>query len=211
MTSQPYFVPPPRFAVWMVNLFTSAEEAESIQGDLHEEFSCLVSRSGAAVARKWYWRQTVKTSAHLACMGFRLAPWSTTAALVGGFLLLRFVSGLPDKLLAVVTDRYLSYWSTHFKAYMFWATDGMLIAHVIGSASVGCTVALAAKGREMVATIMLGLVLGGLGITASVMWLAKTGDVWMLASLGADSLAIVIGGAIVRTHRSGDTILPSDA
>lgn len=211
MTPQPCFVQPPRIAVWLVNLFTPTEEAESIPGDLYEEFSHLASKSGVAVARSWYWRQTVKTVAHLACMGFRVAPWSTTAAVVGGFLLCRFAYGLPDKLLAAVTDRYLAYWSTHFNAYMFWATDGMFIAHLIASVFVGCIVALAAKGREMVATVTLGFVLGALGIAASLVWLARSGDMWMLALQCADSLAIVIGGAIVRMRRSAAETLPSSA
>src|ERR1700678_290990 len=173
MKSQPEFAQPPRIATWLVNLFIPAEDGESIPGDLHEEFSHLASKSGIAVARSWYWRQTVKTIAHLAGMGFRVAPWSTAAAVVGGFLLMRFVSGLPDKLLAAATDRYLTYWSTHFKAYMFCATDGMFIAHLVGSVFVGCTVALTAKKREMVATMTLALVLGALGIAASLGWLAK--------------------------------------
>ncbi len=37
---------PPRIASWLVELFASAEQAESILGDLSEEFSDLASRSG---------------------------------------------------------------------------------------------------------------------------------------------------------------------
>ena len=98
MTSQADFLQPPRIAVWLVNLFTlTAEEAESIPGDLLEEFSHLASKSGVAFARSWYWRQTVKTIAHLVGSGFRVAPWSTTAAVVGGFLLVSRLSlGCPS-------------------------------------------------------------------------------------------------------------------
>jgi hypothetical protein len=53
MTFQAEFVQPPRIAVWLVNLFTPAEEAESILGDLLEEFSHLASKSGVAFARSW--------------------------------------------------------------------------------------------------------------------------------------------------------------
>jgi hypothetical protein len=52
---------PPRLAAWLVNLFASVEDAESILGDLHEEFSDIVSKSGVVPARRWYWRQSVKT------------------------------------------------------------------------------------------------------------------------------------------------------
>ncbi len=106
MTSQSDFVQPPRIAVWLVNLFTTGEEAESILGDLLEEFSYLASKSGLAFARSWYWRQAVKTIAHLAGTGFRVAPWSTAAAVGGGFLLRRFVSGLPERAIFAVLRRY---------------------------------------------------------------------------------------------------------
>ena len=91
MTSAADFVQPPRVATWLVNLFTSSEE-ESITGDLQEEFSQLAKKSGLAFARRWYWRQTLKTIAHLFGSAFRVAQWSTTAVVVGGFFLLPFVS-----------------------------------------------------------------------------------------------------------------------
>jgi hypothetical protein len=51
MTSQAFFLQPPRIAVWLVSQFTPAEESESILGDLLEEISQLASKSGVAVAR----------------------------------------------------------------------------------------------------------------------------------------------------------------
>jgi hypothetical protein len=51
MTSQPHFVQPPRIAVWLISLFALAAEAESILGDLLEEFSVLASKSGMPSAR----------------------------------------------------------------------------------------------------------------------------------------------------------------
>jgi hypothetical protein len=80
MTSQPDSIQPPRIAAWLVNLFSASQEAESILGDLHEEFSDLRSRSSDAFARNWYWRQSVKTIAHLMGAGFRVAPWSTSGS-----------------------------------------------------------------------------------------------------------------------------------
>jgi len=213
MTSQADFLQPPRPAVWLVNLFTSAEEAESILGDLLEEYFHLVSKSGVAFARNWYWRQTVKTIAHLVGAGFRVAPWSTTAAAVGGFLLLRFVSGLPERAIFAVLHRYQVF-EHHFNGYGFFATNGIAIGHVIVSMFVGCIVALAAKRREMVATMTLGLVLGALAGAAMLAWVARTGDassLWMLPWYFADSVAIVIGGAIVRTRRSAAMLRRSNA
>jgi hypothetical protein len=212
MTSQADLVPPPRIATWVVSLFTPPEQAESILGDLLEEFSSPASKSGMTFARRWYWRQAVKTIAYLFGAGFRDAPWSTAAAVVGGLFLHRFVSGLPDKALSVLTDKYLFYWSAHFKTYMFLATDGMLIAQLISSMLTGCAVAMAAKGREMVATITVALVMSAL-IGAAMVWVATHLPLsvgWLLWSFG-DPLAIVLGGVLVRTRRAHSTTVPSGA
>lgn len=203
--SSPSCTQPPRLAAWLVGLFTSDQEAESIPGDLQEEFSQLAAKCGVAVARRWYRRQVIKTVAHLGGRAFSGAPWATTAAVVGGLFLSRFVQGLPDKLLSAVTDRYLFYWSNHFKAYMFWATDGMMIAHITASLLVGCVVALAARGREMVATMTLGFVHCMMSVVAFLVLVSRTGDdsfLWILVLQLADALAIVMGGVIVRTRRS---------
>ena len=97
MTSRADIVEPPRMANWLVNLFAAGEEAKSLQGDMLEEFSHLASRSGVVFARSWYWRQTWKTIAHLVGTAFRVAPWLTAATVIGGFLLNRLVSGLPER------------------------------------------------------------------------------------------------------------------
>ena len=105
MTLQLNFVQPPRFAVWLLTLFALDEEAESILGDLLEEFSLLASKSGIPFARRWYWRQTLKTIFQLAVLGFRTAPWLTTAAVVGGFLLRRLVGRLVEPAIFAVLER----------------------------------------------------------------------------------------------------------
>jgi hypothetical protein len=211
MTSAADFVQPPRLASWLLNLFTPPDGEESILGDLLEEFSLLASKSGVAVARSWYWRQAVKTIAHIFGTTFRVAPWSTASVVVGGFLLHRFVSGLPNRLLSAVTDKYLFYWSAHFHTYL-WMLKGMLPAQLILSMFVGCMVALVAKGREMVATMTIALVSFAL-IGAAWVWVATHGVMgvaWMLWSC-ADPCALVVGGAIVRMLRSAAKSLPSSA
>src|SRR2546429_4997347 len=62
---------PPSIAARLVSLFGSADQAESILGDLEEEFSDIASKSAAASARRWYWRQSLKTIAQLAGAGVR--------------------------------------------------------------------------------------------------------------------------------------------
>jgi hypothetical protein len=211
MTSAADFVQPPRLASWLLNLFTPPDGEESILGDLLEEFSLLASKSGVAFARRWYRRQAVKTIAHIFGTTFRVAPWSTASVVVGGFLLHRFVSGLPNRLLSAVTDEYLFYWSAHFQAYI-WILKGMWPAQLILSMFVGCMVAFVAKGREMVATMTIALVPFAL-IGAASVWVATHGVMgvaWMLWSC-ADPCAVVLGGAIVRMLRSRAKPLPSRA
>jgi hypothetical protein len=202
MMSQEFSVHPPRIATWLIGLFTSDHEAEAIPGDLLEEFSHLASKSGVAIARRWYWRQTGKTITHLAGGAFRSAPWFMAAVVVGGFLLHGFLHALPGKVLSEVTDRYLAFWSSHFQAYM-WVLNGMMIAHLMASLLVGCMVAWAAKGREMVATMALALVFCGM-VAAALVWVAtrRPIDVAWLLWASSGPFAIVMGGFIVRTRRS---------
>jgi hypothetical protein len=202
MMSKADFVRPPSVAAWLVNLFTPAKESESIAGDLIEEFSHLASKSGVSAAGRWYWRQTGKTIAHLFAAGFRTAPWSTAATVVAGFFLHRLLQRLPGAVLSKATDRYLMFWSAHFQADL-WLLNGMGMAHLLLSLLVGCTVALVAKGREMVAAVTLALIFFPM-TGAALVSVAVRGHVageWMLWSC-ADPVAIMVGGLIVRTLRS---------
>jgi hypothetical protein len=212
--SQPYLVQPPRIAAGLVNLFISAQEAELIIGDLHEEFSQLASKSGVAVARGWYWRQTLKTITHLVCAAFRTAPWSTTAAVAGGFLLRRIVAGVPEHAIFAVLERYQVY-EHHFKVYAFFASTGIGICHVLSLLFVGAVVALAARGREMAAAMTLSLIYGAMIGVALLVWMTERPGpeyyLWMLPWNLADLFAIVVGGAIVRMRRSRANTLPSGA
>src|SRR5258707_14720044 len=101
---QTSFVRAPRIAAWLIELVTPHEQAESIPGDLLEEFSELASRSGLTSARRWYWRQSVKTIAHLAGAGFRVAPWSIVGTVLGGYLLLAFGESLPERAIVAVLN-----------------------------------------------------------------------------------------------------------
>lgn len=50
---------PPRFARWLLERRFAGEAAESILGDLNEEFSQRAARDGAFQARRWFWRQAL--------------------------------------------------------------------------------------------------------------------------------------------------------
>lgn len=203
MNLPPKLAQPPPLAVWLASLFALPDDAEAIHGDLLEEFSLLASKSGDSFARRWYWRQTVKTVFQLARAGFRTAPVRTTAAIVGGFFLRRLLGPLVGPAIFAVLERYRVF-EHHFSAYMFLASTGMDIAHLITFLFIGFIVAWAARGREMLATMSLGLFYAAMALIASVYVVAKTGDaayLWRLTWYFADPLAIVIAGAIVRSHR----------
>ncbi|MFZ0745581.1 MAG: permease prefix domain 2-containing transporter [Terracidiphilus sp.] len=213
MTLELNSVEPPRLAVWLISLFVLAEEAESIQGDLLEEFSLIASKSGTPFARRWHWRQAIKTVPQLAGAGFRSAPWLTSAAIVGGFLLRKLLGPLVGPAVFGVLERYQVF-EHHFNTYLFFASTGMDIAHVITFLFVGFMVALAARGREMLATMSLGLLYAAMALVASVYVVAKTGDaayLWRLTWYFADPFAIVIAGAIIRSHRNAATARHSNA
>lgn len=201
MTTKSNAVQPPRLATWLVTLFTGDDE--SIVGDLHEEFAQMGSRSGIQSARNWYWRQCLRTIAYLVRGGFYGAPWSTLTATTAGFLLLRAAHWLPGKLLNVVTDRYLMYWSNHFHAYQ-WLLNALFPAYLITSLLTGCVLALVAKKREMIATMMLGIVLCLMILFGYLSALAQTGDLYFLRNMPwafSDPIAIILGGMVVRQFR----------
>jgi hypothetical protein len=193
MMSQASFVQPPRVAIWCVNLFTPDEEAEAVQGDLLEEFSELALKSGVASARRWYWRQSVKSIVNIIGTGFRSAPpWGIASVLIGLFLLQSFVG------------EYLEQQSIWSPAYSLWIRNGLLIYGLLVSLTIGCIVATAAKGREMVVTITPGLILGGWSAVLFLVWSASHRHEFRLPVLMAfgASIMIVIGGGIVRERRS---------
>jgi hypothetical protein len=207
MTSQSQIVQPPRFAVWLLTLFSLDDEAESILGDLLEEFSFLASKSGTPFARSWYWRQTFKTVLQLAVLGFRTAPWLTSAAVAGGFFLRKLVGRWVEPPIFAVLEKYHVY-EHHFSMYMFFASTGIDIGHLIAFLFVGFIVAFVARGREMVATTILAVIFGAMIVVALPVVVMRFGYGISLSRMMvsfADCLAIVIAGVIVRAHRLGST------
>jgi len=204
------FVYPPVIAAWLVSLFTPSNNGESLQGDLLEEFSALAKGSGLALARRWYWRQSLKTIASLMGIAFRFAPSSMVCAVAGGFFLLWFGAGVPADVIFAVIHKFPIY-PDHWKAYVFWVTDGILIANLLESILIGCIVALVAKDREMVATITLGLATVALSAGLALWWLAGqqldyTFLLPQIVNLLIHTIAIVLGGVIVREFRSSRSV-----
>lgn len=210
--SQAHFVRPPRIAVWLVDLFTPAEQTESIPGDLLEEFSGLASKSGLACARRWYWRQSVKTIAHLIARGFLVTPGLIAGTVVGGYLLGWLLFWSTQKAVIAVLYRYQVY--AHIDAYVFWLIYAVLIERLIEPFIIGCIIAVAAKGREMVVTMTLGLVLGA----SSGAGLVQVRHHWsesnfplapLLWATFVTPFMFAFGGGIVRKLRSAMSRRPS--
>jgi hypothetical protein len=203
---------PPLVASWLVSLFASAKD-ETLQGDLLEEFSQLASNSGASVAQRWYWRQTLQSVVHLFLSEFRAAPWSTVAIVVAGFFLSKILFPLPEKAIFAVIEKYRIF-DHHFDLYVFFASDGIAISHVITSMLVGCSVALAARRKEMIATGALALMFCGMTAIASLVWIARgnTSMLWSILPWNfADWIAMLVGAAFIRSRRSASRTPTSPA
>ena len=204
MASQFHFVQPPSIAVWLISLFAPGEEAESILGDLFEEFNLIASESGVRSARNWYWRQTIRTVPRLAGLGFSTASWMTAVAVAGGFLLRKLVAPLVGSVTFAVIERYPVFFEHHFGAHLFFASTGLDIEHLITFVLIGFVVALVARQREMVATSVLALIFAVMAIVASVYIAIRFGydaSLWRLTWYLSDSFVVVVAGAVVRTHR----------
>jgi len=106
MSFQTDSLAPPSYALWLINLFACSEDSESLVGDMQEEFSHIASTAGVAPARRWFWRQTLATIPYLFIRGFLGAPLWTATAVVGGFLLMRTVSRLPEMAIFALLAKY---------------------------------------------------------------------------------------------------------
>ena len=200
MTSPSFSIQPPRLAVWLINLFSVPDNEEAIIGDLLEEFSQIAYQAGVVFARRWYWRQTLKTIVHLIYTAYRAAPWLTSAGVVGGSLTGRLMKLVAPAIFAVLVRYQIP--EHHFNVYVFFATTGIDIGYLIVFLFEGCIAAIVAKEREMAAATTLALISAAMTGVAVVSWVVQ--GHWALSRLTwdfADTFAILIGGAIVRTQR----------
>jgi hypothetical protein len=150
-------VRPSPAAAWLISLFAPENQAEPIQGDLAEEFSAIESASGTCAARRWYRKQSLKTSAHLAWSGLRSAPWLITFTTLAGFFTLWYTRSLPTHLVCGILDHYSGFYAAHFYGWSFCISYGIPVVRMIFALLVGCSIGLVAKGREVVATAAFGV------------------------------------------------------
>lgn len=201
MNIQDDSVQPPCLAAWLVMLFTPADKAEVVLGDLLEEFRQMAVQSGSA--QRWYWRHSAQTIVHLFGSGLRSTPLQTAAAVIAGYFLRVYAFRWHREALEAVLERYRIF-ESHPDIYLFWLTSGREIGEVILAMLIGMLVAAIAKGREMTATVLVALAHSALFAT-SIAWLMASHHpvIWkMQAVYLAFSLATIAGGAIVRMIRS---------
>jgi hypothetical protein len=206
-------VQPPRVAVWVLDVFTPYEQTESIPGDLLEEFSDVASKSGVAYARRWYWRQSVRTIFHLIRGGFRVAPWSIAGVVLGGVLLVQLGHALAEWAIRTGIEKFVNHRVLPFHLLSrpalltLLVNIGMYLCRLTVAMLIGCIIAIACKSREMLATITVSLVCSIQAVTGFWTFLHGWPDLplkalppVLLYSFGG-LFAMVIGGGIVRKYR----------
>jgi len=156
------FFRPPRPATWLLEMFAPYDQAESVLGDLHEEFSTLAFQHGPRAAHRWYWRQALKSVAKLAFVSLRTSPLSVTGAVIVGFVLLSFVPWLPEHaqfaILHLIRNHVTPYHADWY-SYVFWINTSILAGQLLFCLFIGFLVGLLAKGSEIASTVLLSLLL----------------------------------------------------
>ena len=150
-------VQPPRIAVWLIELFASDAQIEPVQGDLLEDFSLIASRSGIPAARRWYWKQSLKTSLQLFRSGFRSAPGLIAVTTIGAYFFLWATQWLPARLVIDVFDHYPGFFDAHFYCWLLCLHYGGPIVSWIVAILLGCLIGVVANGKEIVATATFGV------------------------------------------------------
>jgi hypothetical protein len=197
---------PPRTACWLLDLFTPYEEAESIPGDLDEEFCAVAEERGIRAAQRWYWRQTCRSVAHLIAAALRTSPWSLVSTVLAGVFLLRLGAPLPERLeFAILNWGHL--YHSHWYAYVSRMGGSEILAgQLLVGLVAGFAVGLLAKGRELVAALLLILVMQLLlvVIVQSSRVVGPAMLLWhFLIYLSGVSIMILLGAWIIRDIRLG--------
>ena len=150
MTSSSSTVRPPRAAAWLVELFTSTQEADGVLGDLAEEFTARGACDGDKEARRHYRRQAWRTIRDLAMSPLRGRSSSSAAITASGLMLTVgiglaglimtwTVSSTVNTVASVIVTHYPVYY--YIPASAFWGGVSLL-----GPLMTGVLVAFIARG-----------------------------------------------------------------
>jgi hypothetical protein len=127
------------------------ECAEGVLGDLEEEFSGRLVRSGHPASRRWYWRQAIRTTVHLVWGSVRTAPWSTTALVLASFVVSQLLYGV----MVIWVQRLVGNLPIYDYDTAIWSWRVAALVKFVCALSVGWSVAVIARGREMVTTTLV--------------------------------------------------------
>jgi len=182
---------PPVIAIWLIDLLIPEAQKESVKGDLLEESSDLATKYGESSARSWYWRHSTRTIARLM---FR-TPWVVAIAVFGAFFAVIAVAGfiLVQRL---DIDAYVPF--TKSATYLLFlygtGTLELLAASVV--------VAMLARGKETIATVLFGLTLLLVFVAADMIAHRHALLLTHPTFLIVNSVLIAIVGVFVRKKRS---------
>lgn len=202
-------------AVWLLLLFTPSEQTESLLGDLLEEFSLLVTKSGIDFARRWYWRQTLWTAQHATFNAFHTAPLLMLVAVVGGLWTIGHATTWFQHATQSFLDEQRMYQS-HPSAYLFWSKFPSKVGRVLICAFIGSLLALLGKRREIQTVITLSVAQIAMLALAAVVVIARR-DYWFdwfvaMSKWNALSAAATIaGGLAIKIGRLRTRKRPSPA
>jgi hypothetical protein len=150
---------PPRTASWLLDLVSPFDEAESIAGDLLEEYSVYRSDHQLAAADRWYWRQVLRTIFHLMIGAWRTSTWSIGGSVIVGILLLWFSYTLPERFEFAILNWNHMYHIDWYRHVSWMEGYELLIGHLLLFLLIGFIVGLLAKGNELVAAVSFSLLL----------------------------------------------------
>jgi len=148
---------PPALAVWLVDLFSCGDNAEPITGDLLEEFSVIASGKGIGAARRWYWKQSLKTSVKLFGSAVRSAPWLITSSRPAPFSSRALRNRYRLAWFFGVLGHYPDVYEDHMNFWSFCIRYGIPIVGWVVAILLGCLIGVVAKYREIVATATFGV------------------------------------------------------
>lgn len=204
---------PPRLAAWLIELFVPNEQAQSVLGDLLEEFSDVAAKSSVANARRWYWRQALPTVLHFLASEFRAAPWLMAGVAAGGVVLVElgrlFAGWFVNEGFLFLDLFVFPYYHPHSRFAIFLvvllSNSWIQLYRLTVSMLIGCIVALLSKGKEMSATLTLSLVCSIPALTRFLLFLQGNYEelrhwlIWVYFFGGL--FALIAGGVVVRRHR----------
>ena len=156
---------PPVIAASLLQLFVSAEQAESLPGDLLEEFTSRAAGEGLPAARRWYRHQVVRSAGHLLAEQVRSAPLLLLIVVIVSFVLLDFSVRAVDACTAIFLAHVQIY--PYIPAPVFFLLYVGIGERILCPLLTGWVAAAIARGRHIAVAMLLGSI-GALPVFMSI-------------------------------------------